>query len=255
MRLDVFLVEKKLAASRTLAQDLIDAGHIILKKDLKKIILDKSSYQVKEQDSNHIFVEDNDLQKYVSRGGLKLEAAINFLKLNLKNKVAFDVGQSTGGFTDCLIHTGVRQVIGIDVGHAQLHQKIKGYGNVISFEGLHVKDLAANKKFNSAVPSGGFDLIVIDVSFISLTKVMPDIKNYLKNGGDFLFLVKPQFELDEKALDKNGIVKNSKSYNKVQAQVEQEAHQCFGSVLSYFKSEKLGKDGNQEFFIYGQKTN
>ena len=254
MRLDVFLVEQSLATSRTQAQELISSGYISLKKNGIPVVLDKSSYQVKDGDKGFISVEKNELQKYVSRGGLKLEAALREINLDVNEKIIFDVGQSTGGFTDCLLQAGAKEVIGIDVGHYQLHEKLKRHSQVKSLEGLHVKDLARHKTFLALKPQQGFDLVVVDVSFISLTKVMSDIKDYLKLGGDYLFLVKPQFELDAKSLDNNGIVKNPKSYGKVQTQVEQEAVRCFGSVINYFKSEKLGKDGNQEFFIYGKKT-
>ncbi len=253
MRLDVFLVEKELAASRTQAQELIDAGYVRLKKQSISTILDKASYQVKSEEYNSITVEKNELHKYVSRGGLKLEAALQAIKLEVTGKVVLDVGQSTGGFTDCLLQSGAQQVIGIDVGHHQLHEKIKADSKVKYLEGLHVKDLYQHQTFLSYRPPQGFDLVVIDVSFISLTKVMNDIKSHLKPSGDYLFLVKPQYELDAKSLDNNGIVKNPKSYSKVQTQIEQEAIRCFGSMISYFKSEKLGKDGNQEFFIYGKK--
>ena len=253
MRLDVFLVEQKLAVSRTQAQELIAGGYISLHKNNISIVLDKASYQVKVEDTDLITVEKNELQKYVSRGGLKLESALKQAGIDIKGKVVLDIGQSTGGFSDCLLQSGARMVVGIDVGHDQLHDKLKAHPQIKSIEGLHVKDLKTHAGFLALQPAG-YDLIVADVSFISLTKVMSDIKSYLKTEGDYLFLVKPQFELDAQSLDNNGIVKNPKSYIKVQTQVEQEALNCFGSVINYFKSEKLGKDGNQEFFIYGKKS-
>ncbi len=254
MRLDVFLVEKKFAASRTQAQELIVAGHVYLKNEAQNIKLVKSSYQVTDHDSDLIFVQHNEIQKYVSRGGLKLEQAIKTLSLNLNNQTALDVGQSTGGFTDCLLSHKVKYIVGIDVGHDQLHEKIKSNELVKSFEGLHIKDLSKNAEYLKAIPAGGFDILVADVSFISLIKVMCHIKDFLKVGGSYLFLVKPQFELTATDLDKNGIVKNVKSYELVQQKIILEAQQQFGDVLNYFNSEKLGKDGNQEFFIYGKKA-
>ncbi len=254
MRLDLFLVEKKWTNSRTQAQELIQSGHVVLNKNQKKTVLSKASYQVQDDETDLISVEKNEIQRYVSRGGLKLEHAIQTLNLDIKDFIVLDVGQSTGGFTDCLLQHHAKKVIGVDVGHSQLHEKIKTSVQVTAFEGLHIKDLIQEKLFLEVVPAKGFDLLVADVSFISLSKVMPFIKNFLKMNGDYLLLVKPQFELTAKDLDKNGIVKNSKSYTKVQSQIEYDAKENFGSVLNYFSSEKLGKDGNQEFFIYGKKT-
>lgn len=254
MRLDLLLVERKLATSRTQAQELIQSGLVFLKKADQNIPLLKSNFQVDEPSKNLIFVQDNLLQKFVSRGGLKLEQALAHVKLSVLNLKVLDIGQSTGGFTDCLIQHKAQLVVGIDVGHQQLHQKIRQLANVKFHEGLHVKDLSDSEPFLNSVPADKFDLVVGDVSFISLTKVMSFVKPYLKSQGHYLFLVKPQFELTAKDLDRNGVVKEPKKYGLVQSVIEQEARQQFGNVIDYFSSETPGKDGNQEFFIYGQKT-
>ncbi|MBC7467092.1 MAG: TlyA family RNA methyltransferase [Bdellovibrio sp.] len=254
MRIDLLLVEKKLVASRTQAQDLITSGHVFIKKNNQDVVILKSNQQISEADQDSVFIQKNEIQKYVSRGGLKLERALAQAKIVVAGQVALDIGQSTGGFTDCLLHHDIKKVVGIDVGHDQLHEKVKANLKVISFEGLHIKDLADHAAFQKSVPKGGFDLLVADVSFISLTKVMPFVKQYLKLNGDFLLLVKPQFELTANDLDRNGVVKNPKKYSLVQSVIEQEARQQFGNVIDYFESETPGKDGNQEFFIYGQKT-
>ena len=254
MRLDVFLVDKKMATSRTQAQELILNGHVYLKKLDAETRLKKPSYVVADAERDFIFVTSNEIQKYVSRGGLKLEQALKKINLDVKSKIVLDIGQSTGGFTDCLLQSGVEKVVGIDVGHSQLHEKMKSDSKVTCFENTHVKDLQDHLKFKEAMPSGGFDLIVADVSFISLTKVIPYLSPFLKINGNYLLLVKPQFELSKKELDKNGIVKNPKSYVLVKNQVENAARFSLGEVISYFQSDTLGKDGNQEFFIYGQKT-
>lgn len=254
MRADLLLVEKKLVASRTQAQDLIASGYVFVKKNNQDVVVLKSNQQISEADQDSIYVQKNEIQKYVSRGGLKLERALAHAKINVEGKTALDVGQSTGGFTDCLLHQNIKTVVGIDVGHDQLHEKVKANVNVVPFEGLHIKDLADHAAFQKVVPKGGFDLLVADVSFISLTKVMPFVKQYLKLNGDYLLLVKPQFELTANDLDRNGVVKNVKKYSLVQSVIEQEARQQFGNIIDYFESETPGKDGNQEFFIYGQKT-
>ncbi len=185
MRLDLYLVQQKLANSRTQAQDFIQNGYVYAMQNEVKLILSKSNYIVKESDK--IVVEANRLQKFVSRAGLKLEAALRNLNLQIKDKVVLDVGQSTGGFTDCLLQNGAKQIVGIDVGHGQLHESLKKNPNVVSFENLNAKDLAVNTAFLRTVPVNQFDLIVADVSFISLTKIIPSISNFINEGGEYLF--------------------------------------------------------------------
>lgn len=252
MRLDLFLVQQKLATSRTQAQDFISNGFVYLVLDEKKQILSKSSFVVKESDK--IVVMANELQKFVSRAGLKLEGAIRHLNLSVKDKVILDVGQSTGGFTDCLLYYGAKQVVGIDVGHSQLHEKLAKDSRVESFENLNVKELSVNTAFLRAVPANGFDLVVVDVSFISLTKVIPSLFNMLTEGADYLILVKPQFECGRENLDSNGIVKGEKIYSDIELEIKKTAQQYFKNVTAYFESSILGKDGNREFFIYGRKA-
>lgn len=252
MRLDLFLVQNKLANSRTQAQDLIESGFVYLLDNNKKIQLKKPSYIVEENKAADIFVESNHLQKYVSRAGLKLEAALVSLNIDVTNKVILDIGQSTGGFTDCLIRHQALKVIGIDVGHEQLHKNLKNNSRIISIEGLNAKDLATDKQFISMVPADKFDMIVMDVSFISITKVIPHIVKFLKTGGEFIFLVKPQFECGQEHLDKNGIVKDYSVYIQIEENIKKMALLNFNNVESYIKSEIVGKDGNQEFFIYGK---
>ncbi len=247
MRLDLWLVQNKLALSRTQAQELIKNGFILINK---KVVL-KSSFEVSDQ--SVVSVEDNKFQKYVSRAGLKLESALDFLNLDVEGKIVLDVGQSTGGFSDCLRQRKAQLIVGVDVGTSQLHPSLKNVDHIISIENLNVKNLADDLRFRKTVPANGFDLLVMDISFISITKVMKHMRSYLKMGSDYLFLVKPQFELSPNALDKNGIVKDEKFYSVVQNNVMSEAQNVFGSVTQYFKSALDGKDGNQEFFIYGHK--
>jgi 23S rRNA (cytidine1920-2'-O)/16S rRNA (cytidine1409-2'-O)-methyltransferase len=252
LRLDLFLVKSEMATSRTQAQDLIENKYVILKSDEKTLELRKPSFEVTEQNEKFISVLKNPLQKYVSRAGLKLEGAIQELQLNLKNKVVLDVGQSTGGFTDALLKHGVDKVVGIDVGHDQLHLSLKKNPNVVSIEGLNVKDIGGSELFQNNLPFGGFQLVVMDVSFISISKVVDFMKPYLGRDGEFLFLVKPQFEAGPDALDKNGIVKDEKVYDVIENQLTMNLNQVFGKVIRYFNSTLPGKDGNREFFIYGK---
>jgi 23S rRNA (cytidine1920-2'-O)/16S rRNA (cytidine1409-2'-O)-methyltransferase len=252
LRLDVYLVQQKLANSRTQAQDFIQNGFVSNVQNEMKLVLNKSNYIVKETDK--IVVDSNQLQKFVSRAGLKLEAALKHLNLTVQDKVVLDVGQSTGGFTDCLLQRGAKQVVGIDVGHGQLHESLKNHPKVISFENLNAKDLSVNTSFLRSVPVNQFDLIVADVSFISLGKIIPSIANFIPADGEYLLLVKPQFECGRENLDENGLVKDIKIYKAVEADISAKALEHFKNVQEYFPSEVLGKDGNQEFFIYGKKS-
>ncbi len=248
MRLDQYLVQFKNIESRTKAQDLIQNKNILVNQK----IITKSSHDVSESDN--IQIQDQDILKYVSRAGLKLEAALNKLKFNLINKTILDVGQSTGGFSDCCLQSGAEKVVGFDVGENQLHEKIKLNPKVTYFEKLNVKNVNTDIKFMNAVPTEKFDLIVCDVSFISLIHVIPNISELLKNSGSYLFLVKPQFECGPENLDKNGIVKNKKVYAEIEIKIKKLFHDHFGDVSDYFESAVLGKEGNLEFFIYGRNV-
>lgn len=252
MRLDLYLVQQKLAASRTQAQDFIENGYVFSLQNEKKTILNKSNYIVKATDQ--ISVEKNHLQTYVSRAGLKLESALKHLSLNVVGRTVLDIGQSTGGFTDCLLQKDAAKVIGIDVGHGQLHVTLKKHPKVICFENLNAKDLLNEESFLKEVPPNQFDLLVADVSFISLTKIIPSVVSFLAKGQDYLFLVKPQFECGRENLDGNGLVKDPKVFKDVEKIITECALQNFKNVENYFASGVLGKDGNQEFFIYGKKN-
>lgn len=249
------MLQNKLAVSRTQARDLIENGFVFLDRGGKSVCLQKPGYVVDESESGNIRVEENPLQKYVSRAGLKLEAALRHISYDAKGKAVLDVGQSTGGFTDCILRAGAKHVVGVDVGHDQVHPNLKENAQVTVLEGLHAKDMAQSELFQKQVPAGGFDLVLADVSFISLEKVMPFIEPFLKRRGDFLFLVKPQFECGAQHLDKNGIVRDAGVYSEVEKRICQAAVKIFGEVTEYFRSETTGKDGNQEFFIYGKKIN
>lgn len=254
MRLDLFLLHNRLASSRTQAQEFIVNGFVYLLQNSKKTQLKKPSFEIDEDLHGKVIVEDNHLQKYVSRAGLKLEAALKTLNINVSNQVVLDVGQSTGGFSDCLIQSGARCVLGLDVGHGQLHRSLINHAQIISIEGLNAKDLKSNTSFLAQVPANKFDMIVMDVSFISLIKVIPFVVEFLRPGGEYLFLVKPQFECGQEHLDKNGIVKNSSVYAEIETSTRKKVFEYFNNVEAYIKSDLIGKDGNQEYFIYGKNS-
>lgn len=252
MRLDLFLVENKLAGSRTQAQDFIENGYVYLNQGSKKIKLQKASFNVDDSNKAFIEVENNQLQKYVSRAGLKLESALKNLGLNVEGKYILDIGQSTGGFTDCLLQHKARHMVGVDVGHAQLHSSLIGHKQIDTVENLNVKDLQNSQVFLALVPPAKFDMIVADVSFISLAKIVAHLVPVLKEHGEYLFLVKPQFECGPEYLDKNGIVKDPSVYKKIEDEIKKTMLQYFNNVEAYIKSDIIGKDGNQEFFVYGR---
>jgi 23S rRNA (cytidine1920-2'-O)/16S rRNA (cytidine1409-2'-O)-methyltransferase len=247
MRLDLYLVHYMDIESRTKAQDLIQNQNVYVNTKLAA----KPSLEVGEIDA--VEIKNQEILKFVSRAGLKLEAALLKLKIDLNEKVILDVGQSAGGFTDCCLQSGACQVIGFDVGENQLHEKIKNHPKVKYFEKQNAKNIHENFEFIKALPEKGVDLIVCDVSFISLTHIVPAVASYLKKDGEYLFLVKPQFECGPENLDKNGIVKNKNVYLDIQLNLKKLFALHFNDVQNYIECPVRGKEGNTEFFIYGHQ--
>ena len=254
MRVDQLLVERGLASSRSQAQRLIAAGVQWREGGAWKSVA-KNGDEVPV--AAEIELLDAAEARYVSRGGLKLEAALKTAGIDVKGKHCLDVGQSTGGFTDCLLQQGAAQVVGIDVGQGQLHANIRADERVVCIEQVNARNLAAQAWMAGDERPGNaaarFDLVVADLSFISLTLVLPAIAPLAKPGADFLLLVKPQFELQPAQIGKHGLVKDPASY----AVVEQRIRDCCAglglSVRGWFDSAITGGDGNREFFIYGKK--
>lgn len=247
MRLDLYLVHHMDIESRTKAQDLIQNQNVFVNSKLAA----KPSLEVSEIDT--VEIKNQEILKFVSRAGLKLEAALQKLKIDLKDKFVLDVGQSTGGFTDCCLQFGASQVVGFDVGENQLHEKIKNHPKVKYFEKQNAKNIHENFEFSKALPEKGVDLIVCDVSFISLAHIVPAVASYLKKDGEYLFLVKPQFECGPENLDKNGIVKNKNVYLDIQLNLKKLFTLHFNDVQNYIECPIRGKEGNTEFFIYGHQ--
>lgn len=252
VRADKLLQQKGLAASRTQAQDLIEGGQAFFKKDGKLVRIEKVSQLFDETDE--LVVETGPIGKFASRGGLKLEGALDHVKLDVRGLKVLDIGQSTGGFTDCLLQRGASRVVGIDVGQGQLHEKLRQDRRVQFFESLHVKDLGADCGFLESLPAGGFDLVVADVSFISLTLALPHWAPFLRTDGFMLSLVKPQFEVGPENLDGAGIVKDPSLAAVVEHKIRAACAAGPWEAVDYFPSEWTGKDGNREFFIYARKT-
>jgi 23S rRNA (cytidine1920-2'-O)/16S rRNA (cytidine1409-2'-O)-methyltransferase len=240
-RVDQLLVRRGLAVSRTTAQRLIETGRVSWSGG----VITKVSVVLPE--NADLMVADDDADRYVSRGGIKLAGALTETGLNVRGKTCLDVGQSTGGFTDCLLQAGAACVVGVDVGHDQLHAGLRADPRVTCIEGINARHLQA-----SVVAERRFDLIVGDLSFISLTLVLPQLPALLAPRGDMLLLVKPQFEVGPLHIGKGGIVRADALYPQVEAKLRQAAQAAGLRVLHYFDSPITGTDGNREFFIWTQ---
>lgn len=252
MRLDVYLVTKELAQSRTHAQEIIEAGQVYLIQGTQKKRLVKPSLSVSSE--MDIIVENGPANRYVSRGGLKLEGALTHLHLSVEQLSVLDVGISTGGFTDCLLQKGAAYVLGVDVGHGQVHSKLLQDSRLTVIEGVNARNLRQEQAVKKSTPENKFDFVVMDVSFISISLIIPELKEYLKPGGRLLSLVKPQFEVGIEGLSKGGIVKDASLYADVQRKVQEVCIKSDLRVIDYFASSIQGKDGNNEFFIYAEKV-
>lgn len=253
MRLDQWLVKMQLVPSRSKAQELIRLGHVEILKDQKWVSECDVSWDASRLQREQARIADDSLLKYVSRGGLKLEGALNHCQLSVTGWRCLDVGQSTGGFTDCLLQRGAKEVWGFDVGHDQLHESLTEDLRVKAFSGLHVKDFAAHSDWQPRLKEH-FDLCVADVSFISLSQVLPHIIRAILAPAKLLLLVKPQFELEAKDLDKSGVVKDAQKFHSVKDKICHLALENQCKVLDYFPSSPRGQDGNQEFFLYAEFT-
>ena len=240
MRADVLLVERGLAPSRTAAQRLIAAGHVFAREGNSRVAVSKPSVSFANDVS--LEVEASDLDRFVSRGGLKLDSALTHVGLDVAHLRCLDVGQSTGGFTDCLLQRGAAHVVGADVGHDQLHARMRADSRVTCIEGVNARTLAQIGE--------PFDLIVADVSFISLTKVLLQWPALLTAKGRVLSLVKPQFEVGADNLARGGIVRDVSLYATVEATIRTACVQAGLRVLDYFDSSITGTDGNREFFVH-----
>lgn len=248
-RADVLLVERNLAPSRTKAQELIATGQVeYFGRGHWRLV---SGASLKLGLGTELRLIDATLLKYVSRSGLKLEKALEHLNLSVAGLTALDMGQSTGGFTDCLLQHGVERVLGIDVGHGQVAERLLKEPRVTVLEGVHGRDLPCNDHFLE-LHWPKFDLVVMDVSFISMTDLLPAIAQVIRPSGKLLSLVKPQFELDAKSLNKKGVVKDPSHYFLVKDKILGMCGQMGFVVQDYFDSELPGRDGNREFFVYGE---
>ncbi|MDQ6765616.1 MAG: TlyA family RNA methyltransferase [Verrucomicrobiota bacterium] len=239
-RLDIVLVEKGLFASREQAQRAVMAGEV----RLADRVLNKSSILVDHSADLEVAAPP----KFVGRGGLKLQGALDHFRVNPAGMAALDIGASTGGFTDCLLQRGAAKVYAIDVGHGQIAWKIRNDPRVVVRENLNARYLT-----RADIPEP-IDLCVIDVSFISLTLILPNAFELLTPSGVILALIKPQFELQPHDVGRGGIVSDPSLHEKAKAKIESFILAHGKSVTGIAPAAITGTDGNQEFFVCARNT-
>nr|WP_317358835.1 TlyA family RNA methyltransferase [uncultured Tyzzerella sp.] len=232
-RLDI-AIKQKYGYSREYAKEIILKGYVYINnKNIKK-----PSYKVLENDT--INIDKIAIPKYVSRGGFKLEKALNYFNICLQNKECIDIGASTGGFSDCMLQNGAKLVYAIDVGTNQLDYKILNNNKVVSIENIDIRNFESTQKF---------DFVSVDVSFISLKKIIYKINELIKDTGIITMLIKPQFEAGRENIDKNGIVKNKNIHIKVLQDI---CNFCIEQGLFVYDitySPIKGSKGNIEYLI------
>lgn len=249
-------MDRSLCTSRAQAQDLIARGLVSARFGTQFEAVKKASQNIEAYVELKLL--DDESGRFVSRGGVKLAGALRHTGLEVKGLRCLDLGQSTGGFTDCLLQEGARSVAGIDVGKGQLHPSLVDHSAVICLEGVNLKTvdtialLDQIKSMNAEFAP--IDFVVADLSFISLGKVLGNVANLMEAGKQGLLLVKPQFELGQNALGKNGLVKDLISH--LPAMKQTLTSQCENSglaVLDFFPCTITGGDGNQEYFAHVRK--
>jgi len=242
-RVDQLLVARGLAPSRSAAQRLIERGAVQWLGPQGWSRPRKAGDEV--PDHAELQVTDDAELRWASRAGLKLDGALQHTGLDVNGRDCLDVGQSTGGFTDVMLARGARHVTGVDVGHGQLLQRLREDPRVTALEGVNARHLVAGQ-----LPQPAYDLVVGDLSFISLTLVLPALAPLVQ--GDLLMLVKPQFELQPEAIGKGGLVKDPASYEQVRERMAQACGNAGLQVRDWFASPITGGDGNREFFVWAQ---
>jgi 23S rRNA (cytidine1920-2'-O)/16S rRNA (cytidine1409-2'-O)-methyltransferase len=242
-RIDKLLVDRGLAESRSKAQALVMAGVVLV--DEQRV--NKPSDLVGPHAEIRIKGGDDPTTRYVGRGGLKLEAALRDFQIDVAGFNCLDVGASTGGFTDCLLQPGAEKVTAIDVGHNQIDWRLRTDARVDAREGINARYLKLDD-----FPEK-FDLAVMDVSFISATKILPAIVPLLKEDARLITLIKPQFEVGRGEVGKGGIVRDSQKHARVIDEVNRAAEELGLRVTNVIESPIHGADGNLEFLALYDK--
>lgn len=237
-RLDLYLSDNKIVKSRNVASKMIKDGKV----SVNGVVCTKASFAVSDTDNIEVTGE---MPKYVGRGGLKLEKAIEYFGLDLNGRQCIDIGASTGGFTDCMLQNGAKKVYAVDVGSDQLDDKLKTDSRVVSMEKTDIRNVS------DEIPVA--DFISIDVSFISLKLVLPSAFRLLCDNGSLVALIKPQFEAGKSHLNKKGIVKDEKVRFKVCEDIKQFAISSGFDFIGLTESPISGGDGNIEYLVYLKK--
>ena len=240
-RLDVILVNRGYAASREKAKAIIMSGNVYVngqKEDKAGTAFDESKIQLEVR--GHAL-------KYVSRGGLKLEKAMEVWGLSLEGKICMDIGASTGGFTDCMLQNGAAKVYSVDVGHGQLAWKLRNDERVVCMEQTNFRYMVRDDIEDEP------DFASVDVSFISLTKILIPARNLLKQAGEMVCLIKPQFEAGREKVGKNGVVREPEIHREVIAKIVDYADSIGFQVLNLEYSPVKGPEGNIEYLVHLRK--
>jgi 23S rRNA (cytidine1920-2'-O)/16S rRNA (cytidine1409-2'-O)-methyltransferase len=243
-RIDKLLVERGLADSRTKAQALVMAGLVLVNEQR----VAKPSDNTPLDAQIRLKGADDPSSRYVGRGGVKLEAALREFSIDVRGLACIDVGASTGGFTDCLLQHGAASVVALDVGHNQLDWRLRNDPRITVREGVNARYLRPED-----FPIK-FDLAVMDVSFISATKVLPAIIPLLADAGRLITLIKPQFEVGRGEVGSGGIVRDPAKHTRVVAEVNQAATELGLHPAGLIESPLQGADGNREFLSLYEKT-
>lgn len=250
VRADALLVQRGLAPSRTAAQRLIEAGRVSQKVGAGETVPVAKPALLLAADAELVVAPAAETE-YVSRGGLKLAGALRHTGIDVRGRDCLDVGQSTGGFTDCLLRHGAARVVGVDVGHGQLHPSLAADPRVEHHEGVNARALEKSA-LAGRLHERCFDLIVADVSFISLTLILPQLPPLLTKLGELLLLVKPQFEVGPENIGKGGIVVDAALYPVVRDRLAACCARHRLAVVDWFDSPITGADGNREFFLHAR---
>lgn len=243
LRIDELLVRLSLVTDIEIARKLILAGKVFA--DTK--LIDKIGTQVKE--TANITIKKNKEHNWVSRGGLKLEKAIDYFSINIKDKIALDIGSSTGGFTEVLLYNGAKKVFAVDVGYGELDYKLRVDGRVVLYERTNARFLTREQIYED------IDVIVCDASFISLKTVLPKSFEFINlNSAYLVALIKPQFEAYREEVGEKGIIKDPDLHKAICEDIREWVKSCGWEVLDVIESPILGMKGNKEFLI-GAKHN
>ena len=237
-RLDAELVRRSLVPSRTEAARLIDSGKVLV----NGTVADKAARQVHAGDA---VIVQGDGPRFVSRGGDKLDAALEAFAIDVAGWRVLDAGASTGGFTDCLLQRGASHVVALDVGHGQLHPRIRGDERVTVFERVHIREATPE------LIGGPVDLVVADLSFISVVRVLDALIGCCEPGGHLVLLVKPQFEAGKVEVAKaRGVITDPLIHERVCAEVQDALVERGCVVSGWVDSPITGSDGNREFLVH-----